>query len=179
MSLETIYYITQILAVLLVIGSLLFVGIQIRDNSRAITDQNRWQRVNAIIDAQIAHIENPHVLEAFNKTAPQAWKDFVTDLCKVWGVSYEEAHLVAWTQGVYLWTHWGQYRSMKTKTDEAELRNIILTWYTVEPMKSNFAHPVSQALYEPSFNAWVEDILSSVPSEHASEMGIASEKPDA
>ena len=179
MSLETIYYITQILAVLLIIGSLLFVAIQIRDNSRAITDQNRWQRVNAIINAQITHIENPHVLEAFNKTAPEAWRGFITDLSQAWGVTYEEAHIVCWTQGVYLWTHWGQYRSMKTKADEAELRNIVLTWYTVEPMKSTFAHPVSQALYDPSFNAWVEDILSSVPTENAPEMGMDSERPEA
>ncbi|MEL6921153.1 MAG: hypothetical protein AAFO77_09025 [Pseudomonadota bacterium] len=88
MTLETIYYITQIVAVLLVIGSLLFVGIQIRDNSRALTDQNRWNRVSAILGAQMAHAEHPHVLEAFNKTAPQAWKGFITDLSQAWGVTY-------------------------------------------------------------------------------------------
>ena len=167
MTLEAIYYITQIIAVLLVIGSLLFVGIQIRDNSRALTDQNRWNRVSALIDLQLSSVENPHVLEAFNKTAPQAWKDFITDLSEAWGVTYEEAHIVAWSQGVYLWTHWGQYRSMKTRADEAELRNIILTWYTVEPMKSIFVHPVSQALYDPGFIAWVEDILKSAPGHNA------------
>ena len=167
MTLETIYYITQIFAVLTVIGSLLFVGVQIRDNSRAITDQNRWNRVDAVLAATTIHIENPRVLEAFNKTAPQAWRDFITDLSKAWGVTYEEAHLVAWTQGLYLWTHWGQYRSMKTKADEAELRNVILAWYTNEPMKSNFAHPVAQALYDPDFIAWVEDILKSAPIEEA------------
>ncbi|MEL6921152.1 MAG: hypothetical protein AAFO77_09020 [Pseudomonadota bacterium] len=56
---------------------------------------------------------------------------------------------------------------MKTKADEAELRNIILTWYTFEPMKPVSAHPVSQALYDPGFNAWVEDILKSAPGHNA------------
>jgi len=98
----------------------------------------------------------------------------ITACSKNWGVSYDEAHLVAWTQGHYIWTHWAQYRSMKTKTDEAELRNVILTWYSAEPMRSLFAHPVSQALYDPVFNRWVEGILDS-----AEEADEPKEEPDA
>ena len=44
MTLETVYYITQIIAVAAVLASLIFVGIQIRQNTEQAKDANRLAR---------------------------------------------------------------------------------------------------------------------------------------
>jgi len=170
MTLETIYYITQIFAVLAVIGSLLFVGIQIRDNSRAVKDQNRWTRLTEINATARTLVENPEALRANTEASSPAWKSMLQDYADAWGVSFDDAAIVAWTQATYVWTHWAQWRAIKTKQDERELKNVVKVYYSMEPMASDIRHPTARALYDPDFIDWLDDVLGSIPVEDTSKL---------
>ena len=179
MTLETIYYITQIIAVLLVIGSLLFVGIQIRDNSRAVKDQNRWTRLTEINATARMLAENPEVLRVNTEASSAAWRGMLQEFAETWGVSFEEAGIVAWTQATYIWTHWAQWRAMKSQHDERELKNIIRFYYSMEPMASVVRQPTSRAVYDPDFIDWLDDVLSSVSVEETQPPSAPEAEPDA
>lgn len=64
------------------------------------------------------------------------------DLASTWGVGLDEASLIFWSQNDYIWTHWAQYYSQKTKEDERELENIVSTWYSAPPMKHIIEHEI-------------------------------------
>ena len=147
MTLETVYYMTQIFAVLAVIGYLLFVGIQIRDNSCAVKDQNRWTRLTEIDATARIQAETPEVIRANTEASSPEWKRMLQDIAEAWDVSFAEAGIVAWTQSTYIWTHCALLRSMKTLKDERELKNMVKVDYSMEPMASIIRVPVSRATY--------------------------------
>ena len=179
MTLETVYYVTQILAVLLVIGSLLFVGVQIRDNSRAVKDQNRWTRLTETNATARMLAENPEALRANTEASSPAWKSMLQDYADAWGVSFDDAAIVAWTHATYIWTHWAQWRAMKTKQDEVELKNIVKVYYSMEPMASDIRHPTARALYDPDFIEWVDGVLNSVSADEARRPSVPEGEPNA
>ncbi len=166
MTLENLANLAEIIGVIAVVASLVFVGLQIRDNSRAVKDQNRWTRLTEINATARTLAENTEVLRANVEASSAAWKSTAQDFAKAWGVSYEQAFIVAWTQSTYIWTHWAQWRAMKSKQDERELRNIIEVYYNMEPVASIIRLPTSRAIYDPEFIDWVDDILKSIPQDN-------------
>ena len=159
MTLETIYYIGQTIAVFALVASLIFVGVQIRDNSRAVKDQNRWNRIAEVNETARSLIANPELLRANTEAASPEWKAFIQELAEAWGVSFEDATAVMWTQSTFVYLHWGQWRAMKTKRDEVELKTVVKAWYSAEPMKSDFKHPVTRAIVDPEFVDWIDGVL--------------------
>ncbi len=85
-------------------------------------------------------MEKADARQAFDKVAGPEWQSMIEDLASAWGVSADEASLVFWTQNDYVWTHWAQYYSQKTKDDQRELENIVSGWYSMPPMKTIIEH---------------------------------------
>jgi hypothetical protein len=178
MTLGDLANLAEIIGVIAVVASLVFVGLQIRDNSRAVKDQNRWTRLTEINATARMLAENPEALRANTEASSPAWRSMLQDYADAWGVSFDDAAIVAWTQSTYIWTHWARWRAMKTKQDEVELKNIVTVYYSMEPMASDIRHPTARALYDPEFIDWVDDILKSIPQDETSRGTETLEEPN-
>ena len=84
----------------------------------------------------------------------------LNDLASAWKVSLDEASLIYWSQNDYIWTHWAQYYSQKTKDDARELENIISTWYSAAPMRTIIEHQTARSFYEQDFIRWIDSIIA-------------------
>ncbi len=84
----------------------------------------------------------------------------LNDFASVWEVSVDEASLIYWSQNDYIWTHWAQYYSQKTKDDARELENIISTWYSAAPMRTIIEHESARSFYEQDFIHWIDSIIA-------------------
>ncbi len=82
MSLETIYYITQIIAVVAVIASLLFVGLQVRQNTKAqhlVAQQNYYFSKNEFVgriadDPTYADIYRRGLQNLYDLSETERWR---------------------------------------------------------------------------------------------------------
>jgi hypothetical protein len=61
----------------------------------------------------------------------------------------------------WFWLHWAQFRSLKTPEDAAELRNIVATWYSINPMKAFTSHEGFRSFFDPDFVKFVDEVLAS------------------
>lgn len=123
--------------------------------------------------------ENPEVLRVNTEASSAAWKGMIQEFSETWGVNFEQAGIVAWTQATYIWTHWAQWRAMKSKQDERELKNVIGPYYSMEPMASIIRQPTSRAVYDPDFIDWLESVLSSASVEETLPPSAPDGEPDA
>ena len=74
-------------------------------------------------------------------------------------LSFDEASLLV-TQGCnWTFTHWAQYRSMKSAEDEKELKNIVMGWYGENPMRALIDNPRFRGFFDAEFTDWVVGIL--------------------
>lgn len=80
MSLETIYFISQIFAALGVIASLIFVGLQVRQNTRATKASAAFEATNSLasLNEQLwANYSDERMLEGLETFNPaKSWEDF-------------------------------------------------------------------------------------------------------
>ncbi len=82
----------------------------------------------------------------------------IDDLASAWGVSADEANLIFWSQNDYIWTHWAQYYSQKTKDDQRELENMVALWYSIPPMKTMIDHESFRTFFLPEFIEWIDSV---------------------
>ena len=58
------------------------------------------------------------------------------------------------------YTHWAQYRSLKSSEDEEELKNIVKVWYSENPMSTLLSHDNFRAFFEADFVSWLDEIVA-------------------
>ena len=75
-------------------------------------------------------------------------------------MTLDEAKLVWSNASAWAWTHWGQFRSMKTEEDQRELEHIVARFYSTGPMGIVWSHELLRGYLDPDFVAWVDQIVS-------------------
>jgi hypothetical protein len=143
--------------------TLVYLATQIRYARLTAMDVNRNNRVVGIRELNGELVTDSFLRSAWNKAAGPQYQQLVKDIAEELGLSVDEASIV-FTQGAnWVYTHWVQYRSMKTDEDEEELRNIILVWYGENPMRMLMTHPSFRVFFEEAFVVWIDKIIGTSP----------------
>jgi hypothetical protein len=151
----------EILGALAIFITLLYLATQIKYMRLTTMDTNRSNRVTGIRDLNGRHISEAELRNAWNKTIGPNFRKLHTDMAETFDISFDEASLII-TQGAsWGFTHWAQYRSMKSSEDESELKNIISAWYGENPMRALINHPNFRDLFEADYVIWIDEIISS------------------
>jgi hypothetical protein len=77
------------------------------------------------------------------------------------GVTKDEAHRLSWVCQYWCWLHWGQWGSMTTDSDIAELQHLIQEFYTRPPMSAFWAQSPYVRMLDPAFVEFVNAALAS------------------
>ena len=155
MNIQDLGAVGEIVGAITIVVTLAYLAVQIRYAKIAVTDPEPGcsfagdQRTPC----------NPELRQVFDKVASPEWQSMLKDLASAWQVSFDEASLIFWSQNDYIWTHWAQYYSQKTKDDKRELENIISTWYTAPPMKTIIEHETVRSFYESEFIHWIDSVI--------------------
>jgi hypothetical protein len=160
MNIQDLGAIGEVVGAIAILITLAYLAAQIRYAKIAVTDQSRQNRADALREINGRFVDNHKLRETFDAVASPEWKAMLNDLANAWEVSVDQASLVYWSQNDYIWTHWAQFYSQKTKDDERELENIVATWYATPPMKDIIEHPTVRLFYEPEFISWVDSVIS-------------------
>lgn len=143
-----------------VVVTLIYLATQIRYARLAASDASRQGRAQGVRDLLLAVIHNAEYREAWWKADPDS-ESLMAIIAEELKVSPSDANLV-WN-GCCAWafTHWAQYRSMKTAEDERELENLVFAFYSRPPMGPVWKHSeLLRGLLDPGFVTWVDRVLA-------------------
>ena len=160
MNIQDLGALGEIVGAIAIVATLAYLAIQIRYAKIAVTDQSRQNRATALREINGRMVDNQELRQAFDRVASPEWQSMLNDLSSAWGVSVDEASLIYWSQNDYIWTHWAQYYSQKTKADARELENIVSNWYSAPPMKTIIEHETTRSFYEQDFIHWIDSIVA-------------------
>ena len=159
----------EILGAFAVFVTLIYLANQIRYARLTAMDANRFHRVDAIRDLNGKLTTNGEVRAAWNKAIGPAFRQLHTDIADSLDLSFDEASLVVNQGASWGFTHWAQWRSLKSSADEKELMNIVRAWYGENPMKALIGHPLFRAYYDEEFVHWLDETLATNPEGSLSE----------
>lgn len=149
----------EILSAAAIFVTLIYLATQIKYARLTAMDINRTNRVVGIRDLNGVIATNTVAREAWNNTLGPEYRRLHTDIAESLNLSFDQASIVISQGASWGYTHWAQYRSMKTPEDEAELKNIINVWYGENPMKALLNHENFRAFFEDDFISWLDEII--------------------
>ena len=88
-------------------------------------------------------------------------KALITDIADSLNLEFDEASIVVLQGWNWMFTHWAQYRSVKSAEDEAELKNIVSVWYGENPMRALIGNPIFRNSFDSEFVAFVHEVINS------------------
>ena len=155
MTLEELYYISQIAAAIAIVASLIFVGIQLRQNTRAVlvstsqTHFTMWTSVASplVEDADIAKIYW-QALSDFDSLTDQDRMRFIVYMSNVF--RFYESSRIQWRRGVLEAEHWHSV--------EVNIRA-----FATQPGVKRF-WKIRRHWHSPEFVRWFESLPSEVQS---------------
>jgi hypothetical protein len=142
-----------------VVASLMYFAVQVRHARVAVTDESRHNRVAGVRDTLTLLIQDAQLRHAFVKTAGPGYDAMLKAVSDSCDVSIDEACLLAFWNSNFVWTHWAQFRSLKTAADTRELENIVAMWYTTPIMTVLIEDPIFRSSFDPEFIQWVDETL--------------------
>ena len=81
-------------------------------------------------------------------------------LAELLNLTVDEARLVLRGASGWVFLHWSQFRSIKTKSDLVELENIVREFYGAPPMSTLWLHhPWFTSRLDPEFVSWVHEVV--------------------
>ncbi len=162
MNWDAIGAIGSILGAIAVVATLFYLARQIRQQNIIAADTSRTNRVIGIRELNAHMVGDPKLRETWNKTIGPNYRRLHEDIAETLDVSFDEASIII-TQGItWAYTHWAQYRSMKTPEDEKELTNIVRGWYGENPSLALVRHQGFRAYLDPDFVSWLDKTLDTV-----------------
>ena len=146
----------EILGAIAILVTLVYLATQVRYARHTITDANRTSRVEGIRELNGLLMANAEVRKAWNKGIGPGSRQLHDDIAESLGLSFDEASIVI-TQGAnWAFTHWAQYRSLKSPEDEKEFTNIVKGWYGEDPMRALIIHPKFRGYLDADFLVWLD-----------------------
>ncbi len=149
----------EMLGAIAILVTLVYLATQVRYARHTITDANRTSRAEGIRELNGLLMANAEVRAAWNKGMGPGYRRVHDDIADSLGLSFDEASIVI-TQGAnWAFTHWAQYRSMKSPEDQKELTNIVRGWYGENPMRALIIHPNFRAYFDADFLDWLDQTV--------------------
>ena len=149
----------EIVGALAILVTLIYLATQVRYARLTTTDINRTSRVEGIRELNGALFQNDAARAAWFKSVGPNNHQLNVEVAEALDLTFDDAVLVVLQGTNWCFTHWAQYRSLKSPEDTQELRNIIVAFYSENPMKVLIDHPLFRAYFDPDFIIWVDDIL--------------------
>ncbi len=150
----------ELISGIAILVTLIYLAVQVKYARVSATDATRANRVTGIHHINNRISENQELQRAWLKSAGPAYTQMYEELSVELGLSIDEAMLVGTSGCDWMFVHWAQFRSAKTKEDQTELRNIIAVWYSENPMKALFSHASFRAFFDNDFLEFVDDIVA-------------------
>jgi hypothetical protein len=159
MNWEAIGAIGEILGATVVFITLAYLAIQVRYAKIAASDANRQVRTRGITDMQLAMLPNSEALSAFAR-ANQA-DDYYQTLAREFSLDYDEALQVDSMCLYWFWLHWGQFSSLTTQEDIAELSQTVGKFYQLPALQYSWRNsPFAKQLFEQKYIEFVEESVA-------------------
>ena len=159
MNWEAVASIGESISALAILITLIFLVRQIKYARLAASDISRGQRVAGIRELDLLAIENSELRKIWLKAGSPEMREVVAYLSRELDISEEEADLLRLYAGDWVWTHWAQYRSIRTESDTVELEHIISTFYSADPMKTFIKNPLARDFFDNEFLDWIEVLV--------------------
>jgi hypothetical protein len=153
--------IAELLGALTILVTLIYLAIQIRYARLTTTDASRANRVAGTREVNGNLVLDRDARAAWNKAIGPIQRGLIEDIAGSLDLNFDEASIVVLQGWNWMFTHWAQFRSNKTREDEEELKNIVAVWYGEDPMRTLVAHPVFRAAFDTDFVAFVDTVLAS------------------
>ena len=159
MNWETISSILEAVGVIAVVISLLYLALQVRFARLAAADTSRTARSVGVRENVLAMANNPELCKNWMKSS--GLKSEYEKLGSELNISADGAIQVDNMCQCWMWLHWGQYKSIKTRADLEELENIVSVFYSVPPMLNFWRKsPYGSKVFDEDFVRFVEGAIS-------------------
>ena len=159
MSWDTVTAILEIASTIAVFISLMYLAFQIRFARLAAADTSRTARSIGVRDNVLAMANNSTLCANWMKSS--GLKPVYEMLGTQMDVSADGAMQVDNMCQSWMWLHWGQYKSIKTRADLKELENIVSIFYSAPPMLNCWRKsPYGSKVFDEEFVRFVEGAIS-------------------
>jgi hypothetical protein len=159
MNWETVSAITQTAGGVAVVISVLYLAFQIRFARLAAADTSRTARSIGVRENALAMANNSELCKNWMQSSNL--KSVYEILGKEMDVSSDGAIQVDNMCQSWMWLHWAQYKSIKTKDDLKELENIVSLFYSAPPMLNCWRKsPYGKKVFDEDFVRFVESSIS-------------------
>jgi len=161
MNWDAIGAIAELAGSIVILVTLAYLAVQVKYARLASTDANRENRVVGIRELNNNLVTDSYARAAWNKAMGPVQRKLITDISQTLGLNFDEASVVVLQGWNWMFTHWAQYRAVKIKEDEEELKNVVAVWYGDNPMLALIEHPAFRASFDSDFIAFVDEVLAS------------------
>ncbi len=159
MNWNAIIAIAEIVGVIAVVISLLYLAVQIRFARLTAADTSRTARAIGVRENVVSIANNTGLRE--NWLAASGLNSEYEALAKEMNVSVDGAMQIDHMCQSYMWLHWGQFRSIKTTADQKELEHLISVFYSTPPLLVCWRKsPYGRAVFESAFVKFVDNAIA-------------------
>ena len=159
MNWDALTAVAELLGAVAVAISLGYLALQIRFSRLAAADTSRSARAVGVRENLQSYLSNPELRANWLKAA-----DLNADFEKLGrrlNLEPDGAFQINFACLSWMWLHWGQYKSMKTKADLEELEHIVSVIYSVPPMLVCWHEsPYGRNQFDDDFVSFVEACIA-------------------
>ena len=157
MNWDAIGAVGEILGAAAVVATLVYLAIQVRSAKSAAADVNRLSRAVGVRENIRQTINDSELSDAWIRAAGGVGNFQV--IADRLGLSFREAQKVTFQCQSWWWLHWGQWASITTEKDIAELKHLVSEFYSVPPISVVWAEDENTRLLDPEFTKFVNDAV--------------------
>ncbi len=151
--------ISEIIGVIALVISLLYLAFQVRFARLAAADTSRTARSIGIRDLDLAMVNNPELRK--NWIVSSDLKSIYEILGSEMNVSVDSALQVDTLCQSWMRIHWGHYKSITTPEDLEDLERLISLFYSAPPMLNCWRKsPYGRKAYDEDFVRFVDGAIS-------------------
>jgi hypothetical protein len=149
----------EVLGALAVVLTLGYLARQVHFARETAADANRLNRANGVTEMVLATATNTELLNSISKSHGLA--PFHEAYAAQLGTTPDEAARSDFFHVYYFWLHWGNFASITSPKDMAELTNVVSTFYQIPAVRYSWEHsPYAKPILDPEFVEFVESTLS-------------------
>ena len=157
MNWDAIGAVGEILGAAAVVATLVYLAIQVRSAKSAAADINRLSRADGVRETIRQTLNDSELRDAWIRASGSAGNFQV--IADKLGLSLREAQKVTFQVQSWCWLHWGQWASITTEKDMAELKHLVSEFYSVPPISVIWTEDESTRLLDPEFIEFVNDAV--------------------
>ena len=160
MNWDAVGAVGEILGALAVVLTLGYLARQVHFARESAADANRLNRANGVTEMLLATATNTELLNSISKSHGLA--PFHEAYAAHLGTSPRCSRSFRLVGHVYyFWLHWGNFASVTSPKDMAELAHVVSTFYQIPAVRYSWEHsPYAKPVLDPEFVEFVERTLS-------------------